>query len=449
MRVVLATHFFFPTQSGGTESYTLGLARALRARGHEPFVICAGSLDAAHGWPPRAEDDTYDGIPVRRLSWDWVRAPHPFRTFYDNPEATALFSAYLREVGADVVHVTSCYSLSANILGAARQAGCRTILTLTDFWFLCIRHTLLRGDGSLCAGPTSAADCQRCLASGSPSLRGIMDRTNPQLVARALLAASHAPALVRLPGLRGYVGDAETRLDHLRQAFAQADAVIAPSRFLKQMLVRGGYSADSMTVSPYGMDLSWGPMTARRADDGQLVLGYLGQIEPLKGVDVAVRAVRALPTDRPVRLRIFGSLEKNPSYVARLRELAEGDARIEFVGPYQPRDLREVLAGLDAIVVPSLWYENTPLVISEAFAARRPALATNLGGMSEAVQHGKNGLLFERGDAAGLAAAIVRLTTEPGLLDELRAGIQPVRTIDEEIVALLDLYRGATLPVSA
>ena len=443
MRILLATHFFPPTQAGGTESYTLGLARALRARGHDVAVICAGSLDAAHAWPPRAQDDTFDEIPVRRLSWSWRHAPDPFVTFYDNPAAVKLIREHIAEFQPDVFHVTSCYSLGAGIIPAARAAGCRTLLTLTDFWFLCVRHTLLRGDDSLCSGPASARDCQRCMASASPGLSKLMRVMPGGLVADGLLAAARWPNAVRLPGMAGYVGDAQARQAFVRKAFEAADTVIAPSHFLKSMFVQNGYPAEEIFVSPHGLDLSWGPQPAPRPPDGKLTIGYLGQLEPLKGVDILVRAVRLLPPQAPVRLRIHGALEKNPPYVQSLRDLALDDPRIEFAGVYARPQLGAVLADLDVVAVPSVWYENAPLVIGEAFAAGRPALATNLGGMSEAVRHDVNGLLFERGDVTGLARVIQRFLDEPGLLARLRDGIGPVRTIDDEIEQLLQIYRGA------
>jgi glycosyltransferase involved in cell wall biosynthesis len=447
MKVVLATHFFFPTQTGGTEAYTLGLARALRARGHEPHILCAGEIEAAHGWPPRATDDVYDGIPVHRLSWDWRRTPDAFETFYDNPGTDRLVREYLAELRPDVVHVTSCYSLGGGVLRVARAAGCRTVLTLTDFWFLCVRHTLLRGDGALCAGPRSALDCQRCMAAGSGRLRQAMRVVPPNVVARGLLAAARQPAVVALAGLRGYVGDAEARLASLRQAFGCADAVIAPTAFMKQMLAENGYPAQAMRVSPYGHDLSWGPRPAPRPADGTLAVGYLGQIEPLKGVDVAIDAVRALDPGMPVRLAVYGPLDKNPAYADRLRQAASGDDRIRLAGPYGRADLADILASLDVVVVPSRWYENAPLVISEAFAAKRPAVVTDLGGMSEVVHHEVNGLLFPRGSADGLAQQLRRLATEDGLLGRLRDGIGPVRTIDQEVDEILDVYQGARAPV--
>jgi glycosyltransferase involved in cell wall biosynthesis len=91
-------------------------------------------------------------------------------------------------------------------------------------------------------------------------------------------------------------------------------------------------------------------------------------------------------------------------------------------------------------VVPSLWYDF-PLIIHEAFATKTPVIATNLGGMAEAVTHGVDGLLFERGDAADLAGQINRVLEEPGLLEHLREGIPPVKTIAEEVNELESIYR--------
>src|SRR5262249_22165933 len=126
---------------------------------------------------------------------------------------------------------------------------------------------------------------------------------------------------------------------------------------------------------------------------------------------------------------------------------AEGDDRILLRGGYRRADLADILADLDVVVVPSLWYENAPLVIAEAFAAGRPVVTSNLGGMSEAVRDGVNGLLFEPGSSAGLADALGRLATEPGLLARLRRGFEPVRTVAAEVESLLAIYRGAEAPV--
>jgi len=96
---------------------------------------------------------------------------------------------------------------------------------------------------------------------------------------------------------------------------------------------------------------------------------------------------------------------------------------------------------LDVVVVPSLWYENSPNVILEAFAHRTPVIVSDLGGMAELVEEGVNGLCFPPGEAASLATALRRLIEEPGLLARLRAGIKPVKTVAEEMTELQAIYR--------
>src|SRR3712207_1808975 len=95
---------------------------------------------------------------------------------------------------------------------------------------------------------------------------------------------------------------------------------------------------------------------------------------------------------------------------------------------------------MDVLVVPSRWYENAPVVIYEAFAAETPVVATDLGGMSEVVEHEKNGLLFELESVEDLARQLRRLGEEPGLLEKLRVGIEPVKTVEDSMDEMEQLY---------
>jgi glycosyltransferase involved in cell wall biosynthesis len=100
-----------------------------------------------------------------------------------------------------------------------------------------------------------------------------------------------------------------------------------------------------------------------------------------------------------------------------------------------------ILSGLDVLVVPSRWYENQPGVILEAFAAGVPVVATDVRGMSEFVKHEQNGLLFELENEKDLAWQLRRLAEEPGLIERLRNGIAPVKTVREDVDELEKLYK--------
>jgi len=130
-----------------------------------------------------------------------------------------------------------------------------------------------------------------------------------------------------------------------------------------------------------------------------------------------------------------------------VRALAGDDRRIQFMGPFERPRLAEVLSQVDVVAVPSVWLENAPVVIAEAFAAGRPVIATDLPGMSELVEHEVNGLLFSRGDVSALANALNRFVEEPQLHEELVAGIQPVRSIGDEAATLVEVYAALTRPL--
>jgi glycosyltransferase involved in cell wall biosynthesis len=271
---------------------------------------------------------------------------------------------------------------------------------------------------------------------------GTLTSVLPQdLVARGLLALSRHPSIARQRGFRGSVGNASVRFAHIRAAFDEVDIPIAPSRFLIDMFGQNGYPAERIRHSPYGMDLSWLPLLRPRDPGAPLCFGYIGQIDPLKGVDVLVKAFGMAAPGGMVTLDVYGDLTKRPAYSDELRLLAQGNPNVRFKGSFTRSQIADVLSGIDVVVVPSMWYENTPLVILEAFAAGKPVIATNLGGMSEIVDDGVNGLLFERGDAPGLADAIRRIVTDRTLLARLARQVPPVRTIEAETEDLLRTYR--------
>src|SRR5262249_1411786 len=295
MKILYATHFFPPGHAGGTESYTLGLARTVAGLGHQPFVLCAEEWGQGRDSHPYHRESCHAGVPVRRLSWNWQLTPDPSTHLYDNPEVERHAATYLQELDPDVMHVTSCYSLGVGIIRAARRAGIPTALPLPAFWFISPRQTLMRGDGSLCHGPSSRLECARCLAAGSPIYRSLTRVFPPDVVGRGFAEVSRWPVVARRRGLRGFVGDVAKRRTTLRDMFDLVDIAFVPSLALKQIYVRNGYPANRLQLSAYGLDLAWVSDVTAHGPGDRLCIGYIGQIEPAKGVDVLVQAFLAKP----------------------------------------------------------------------------------------------------------------------------------------------------------
>ena len=128
-----------------------------------------------------------------------------------------------------------------------------------------------------------------------------------------------------------------------------------------------------------------------------------------------------------------------PEYGQRLRNIAGDDARITFEGTFPYHDIGKVLENIDVLVVPSIWYDF-PLIIPSALATKTPVIATDMPGMNELIRHEADGLLFARYDVQDLTDQIKRLLAEPELLPTLRAGIQPVKTVEAMIEEYLARY---------
>jgi glycosyltransferase involved in cell wall biosynthesis len=158
------------------------------------------------------------------------------------------------------------------------------------------------------------------------------------------------------------------------------------------------------------------------------------------GANSLFEAVRRLP-DAALEVKVYGDTQPFPDYARRLRRMVGQDPRLSLAGVYGGMEVSQVLQGLDVVVVPSVWYENSSNTVLEAFAHRTPVIASDLGGMAELVHHGENGLLFTPGDASSLALQLRRLLDEPYLLPALRAGIGPVRGVAEEMSELEEIYQ--------
>lgn len=441
MNILLITNGYPPHRWAGTETYTAGIAEELHNRGHQVQVICAGEWEKGAQYWNGFQDDASNGVQVRRINLNWSKAPDPFRYLYDNPEVEDFLADYLKEGETDVVHVTSCETLSASVLKVVNDAGLPLVLSLTDFWFLCPRVVLLRSDGTNCDGNTTPWECLECEMLNTKVYRWSRQILGKEGAARALTQVSKHPLLTRQRGLRGYVGDMAARKTYLRQALDLPDYRITASQFVKDIHVSNGVTAP-IEVRPYGHDLSWLVQYQGKTPAEVIRFGFIGQIISSKGVHILFEAARSLQSTLGDRfeLLIYGNVDKDPEYGRQLKESAKKIKNVNFCGTYDHKDSADVFAKMDILVVPSLWYDF-PLIIHEAFATKTSVIATNLGGMAEAITHEVNGLLFELGDADDLARQLERVVNEPGLLQNLQAGVQPVKTIDEEVDQLEIVYK--------
>jgi glycosyltransferase involved in cell wall biosynthesis len=321
----------------------------------------------------------------------------------------------------DIVYQVSGYLLGVTPIRAAKSVGIPIVVMAIDFWFICPTIHLLTGRGTLCGGPNQR-ECARCLRDRRRRYR-LVDRRAPWLVERWISMRANL-----LPGQQ----DFRAQLDRLRkrqhellEALNSVDAIVTRSHFSKAMLVRNGVVSTLFQVAglPPPGESPASDRTSR--SDGSLRIGYIGQLVPIKGVDVLIRAFRRLdPRGRRLELVIYGDPSANPGHVRWLRHLAGRRPGITFAGRFDPTEREAVFASIDLLVVPSVWYENAPLVVEEAQEAGLPVVASNLGSLTEVVRDGVDGLLFEGGNDRALAARLQELVDHPERLRDLRRQVR-------------------------
>jgi glycosyltransferase involved in cell wall biosynthesis len=196
------------------------------------------------------------------------------------------------------------------------------------------------------------------------------------------------------------------RASLIREALMHAAAFVSPSRFLADRMVAWGLPAERFAVIENGLRHVATPAPSSRGRGKPWVFGYFGQLTPFKGGDILLDAIDILGRqDAPaIGVRVHGTLIGQPAeFVQRFEAAFASQDRARFLGPYDNADVGALMSACDYVLMPSTWWENSPVVIQEAFAAGRPVICTGIGGMAEKVPDRQAGLHFRRGDASDLA----------------------------------------------
>jgi glycosyltransferase involved in cell wall biosynthesis len=439
MKILLTTHLFFPDYSAGTEILAFETARELQRLGHEVLVFTghSGRRDLAEA--ERFDHYSYQGVEVERFHHADVpmgRQTDVLEMEYNNLFCADHFRQLLRSFRPDVVHAFHLARLSATLIDVCREAGIPVVFTATDFWFVCPLYQLRLPDNSCCPGPDRfTVNCIRHLDQlDRPDEATIVKRMPDWLVA---LAAMLARAGV-LPRSRfGFLLSVSERPGFLMERLNRVARVLVPTRLMERILVQNGLHSNLTDYCQFGLNLDYIPEQLPRISSGLLRVGFIGTLFEHKGIHILLAAMGLMKPEEDIELQVFGDYREQPDYVASLKRSVASNSRIRFCGTFPNSEIGKVLAGLDLLVVPSIWYENTPLVIYSAMAAGCPVIASNLGGMSEVIHHEVNGLLVEPGDVQGLAMAIKRLADDRQLLAQLASRCNRPKSIGQYVKELL------------
>jgi glycosyltransferase involved in cell wall biosynthesis len=217
------------------------------------------------------------------------------------------------------------------------------------------------------------------------------------------------------------------RENFIKNHFEVVDHFISPSRFLRQRYVDWGINPSKISVIENGQDEQAKlPPRELGVDAARNRFGFFGQINKFKGADLLLEAVARLPKKQRNKLIIEfhgANLEhQTKEFQDKIQSLMQPlikEGCVRWAGPYNSTQLRGRLSKVDWVIVPSIWWENSPMVIQEAFVHGRPVICSNIGGMAEKVTDGINGLHFEARNPLDLGETLLKAINSEGLWEKL------------------------------
>lgn len=428
LKVLHIPYTYYPDAVGGTEIYVEQLAQHLAS--WTDNVIAA----------PGAEAQEYEHRGVRVYRIPVTDKIQKLEELYNEGDARAaqFVGGLLDRERIDVLHLHALTRIvSPRVVAQAHQRGVPVVFTYHTPTVSCLRSGLMLWGARACDGVLETDRCTRCRLHSLGLPRPAAD-----LIGRAprplrALAAAHQGGVWTALRMHDLV---QQHHAVCFQFMAQVERVVVLCDWTRRVLLKNRVPAEKIVYVPHGLTVD-APLPPRQPGTANtLRLIALGRLEATKGMDLLVAAMRQLP-ELPIRLDIYGIVQSaaETSYARALRAAIARDARIQLKPPVPHARVLALLQEYDALVIPSRWLETGPLVVLEAFAVGVPVIGSDLGGIQEKVQHGVNGLLVPL-QVQAWADTLQRIATDPALLAQLRAGVQPPRPMSQVAEEMCAVY---------
>jgi len=335
---------------------------------------------------------------------------------YNHELLNRRFEKMIAEIKPDIAHVGHLNHLSTGIIDVLNEAKIPIIFTLHDFWLMCPRGQFLqrnfdgKGIYKLCNKQNDTKCADSCY---SMYYSGIENDFDGALYYKHGIQRPYSSNDDRLH----WTNWINQRMKITKSIIDKVDLFIAPSKYLMNRFINDfDMPEDKIIYLDYGFPTHYLQPVKPKTDD-IFTFGYIGTHIPAKGLNLLIEAF--LKIEKPAKLKIFG--RQNGQNTRALKKMAQNSHNpIEFCGEYVNQNLATtVFNNVNAIVVPSIWGENSPLVIHEAQSCKIPVITADFGGMKEYVNHKVNGLLFKHRNSNDLFEQMKFAVDNPDKMIEL------------------------------
>ncbi len=436
MKILFIVHTFPPYSQWGTETYTFNLAKALSHK-HKVAIFTAiqGQYDGKiYRWG-------IGNIPVYGVK-NGYSSDKSFRETYINKDLDKHLKETIDAFKPDIIHFQHLLFLSLSFIDVARDNGIPIVLTLHDYWYICPRVQMIDIYGDLCDTP-SYERCKYCYAEYlifyenlHPERKGIIWRAKKNIYK----GKSKGHSLYLWEKFhKDYIRDEYLyRRDITRKYLNMVDVTISPSNWLMQVYRRNGITSGKFLHLDYGIDTKLFRKVERKPSS-LLRIGYIGSFIPSKGIDVVIRAIKG--TKSRIKMYIWGKAPEGFEwYERKIKALIGKNPDIIIKGYVENAKIHSLYKEIDILIVPSLWHENSPITIHEAFATGTPVIASEVGGIPELIKNEEYGALFPPGDVKSLSQIIQKIIADKGIIYKWSKNIPKVKSIEENKKEMEGIY---------
>ncbi len=392
MHILKIIHGYPPNYNAGSEVYSQSICNEL-SKQHKVSVFTREENPYSLDFAVRHQNANDN------LNFYFVNNPQG-KDGYRHKQLDDNFAKLISEIKPNIAHIGHLNHLSTGLVDELNKQNIPIVFTLHDFWLMCPRGQFLtRSIGKehnfqLCLGQQDykcASDCYRVYFSGN-------EQDEEQ-------------------DIENWSSWTHQRMIETKAIIDKVDLFIAPSNYLRNRFVNEfSVPENKIIYLDYGFPTEYLTQTEKSKEKTNFTFGYIGTHITSKGVNQLIEAFREI--EEPATLKIYGRHNGQSTNALKLLA-ATSKNKIEFVGEYINHNLaNDVFSKVDCIVVPSIWAENSPLVIHEAQSCKVPVITADFGGMKEYVQHKVNGLLFEHRNTNSLKEQLRFAIANPNLLKQ-------------------------------
>jgi glycosyltransferase involved in cell wall biosynthesis len=409
VKIIYLVHQFFPEYYTGTEKFVYNLAAMMQHFGNQVKVVTYSFYEKS-SYNEKIGDIykkefTYHNIPI--VAFQCQSKPIHFDYSLDSTiceDVHDFAHDFFNKEKPDIIHVGHPMRIY-EFIHVAKEMGIPYVMTLTDFALMCPKVNLTPTWNSLCPGPQKGNNCvKKC---SDFNLHFIQER-----------------------------------LEIADYMLKNAKRVVSPSHFLAN-LFKNEFNELNIKIIPHGLKNNNIKKNNRNYKKGDSVtFGYAGTVSFHKGLHVLLKAFSQIK-NHSIKLKIYGS-GPDLNYTKNIKELSCKDSRIDLCGTFNEQQIGDVFSSMDVLIVPSLCYENYPLILHEALACNIPVVASNMGGMREKIQEWFNGFTFAGGDYMDLKTKLELIANHPEILNFLKKNIMKdmvIPRIEQEAYEYLDIYK--------